>query len=736
MKRIVLLVILVYISLGSFAQIVTGIKTEYRHGQTFITWNNIPNYSHQFYYVYRYDAAITNSNIALAKYMGRVPFDFSFNYFLNLGLDTTNDNSPRIYYNVINNDPWEVLDSTQGLFVATCNKEQSYYYAVTADSTIILPPYYQQNKRVVPGSNATTVAIQEHIAPINAYLQVSGVALKDNPNLFYEGWAVFGGNVKTQYTPLMAAEACLMFNWGLIKDDAINIPKNSATFFFYGGGGNAYQNANGTSIDRMWKMSMEDDLPNFNWDPLAGENTKWIGYNENFDTYGAGPYSDPPTTGVDRTYTIARVKWNYDWLLRTFPDEIDSTQIAMQGSSNGCTGALTFAYLYPDKVSAVDVTNAKLNIEYLNDDNPTCKWNQNGTSRNRAEIYLGTQLDNLPSDVPKINGPGFYNMYDFANFNILVDDNKYRSLPIIFLTDGKTDNVTCWEEKIPFYKKNQQTKTGSFFYWDLRSHKGGAHQIKDRPLELMQRYRTNLSYPAFSNCSADGDPGDTNNPVEPFYDGDSVGTINGVLDWDDNTIAETALSWETEVHSQQFLLNDGVTLFPAYLPVYVKTDITPRRLQQFVDIPDGSIVHLENWQNNILVQSKIITYHENADGKGLMTFKKAKISKDGNLIKFYVLQGPRESSGADLAVSPLATEMVYPNPTDGIAYVDLSLLKEVNVTVEIRDIMGRRMSLENRGMMAEGNHDFPVNITGFAQGIYVIDIRAGEQLFSYKIIKK
>ena len=743
MKKSILILSFAILSLNTFAQVVTNILTEYRHGQTFITWDVIPNYNtaipghpKPFYYVYRSDFAITNSNISNATYLGRIPWDFSFNYFLNLGLLNPPDtNLPRTYYTVINDNPYTVLNANKGLFVATCSKEKPFYYAVTSDSNVLGVP--TENLRVVPGANATTVPVQEHVDQIYAYRQTpSGIALLDNPLLFYEAYAVFGGNVKTQYTPLFSNEGCLIFNWGLIKDeDPSNNPKNAATFFFYGGGGNAYQNANGTNVNRMWKVSLEDDIPNFNWDALAGENTKWIGYNENFDVYNAGPNSVAPTTGIDRTYTIARVNWIWDWLVRTFPNEIDPAQISCEGTSNGCTGALTMAYLHPEKIASVDITNSKFNLEYLGDDNPTCKWNATGTSRTRENIYVGSQQTNLLSDVPKINGVGNYTLWDLANFNNLVADNKYNSLPVLFVTSGKTDNVTCWDEKIPFYHANQVNKTGSFFFWDLRSHKGGYHDIKDRPLELVLRFRTDLSYPAFSNCSANNNPGDTNNPTAPYYDGDTVGTINGVLDWADTSIHETATSWQTKVFAHQFLLVDGVTLFPTSLPPYVKADITPRRLQQFVNIPDGSIIHLENWEGSVLKQSKTITYHVNADGEGLMTFKKAKISQAGNVIKFYVIVPPKETSG-NSNVTQMPTEMVYPNPTSGLTYINLSLLKDESVTVSVVDIMGKQMLSENRGVIQEGDIDLPVDLSNFPQGIYLVNVNAGSQSFSYKVIKK
>ncbi len=48
------------------------------------------------------------------------------------------------------------------------------------------------------------------------------------------------------------------------------------------------------------------------------------------------------------------------------------------------------------------------------------------------------------------------------------------------------------------------------------------------------RYRTNLSYPAFSNCSLNDNPGD-GTPTN----GDAIGSINGHLDWDDDIIDST-----------------------------------------------------------------------------------------------------------------------------------------------------------------------------------------------------
>ena len=117
-----------------------------------------------------------------------------------------------------------------------------------------------------------------------------------------------------------------------------------------------------------------------------------------------------------------------------------------------------------------------------------------------------------------------------------------------------------------------------------------------------------------------------------------------------------------------------------------------------------------------------------------MTFKKAKISQGGNVIKFYVILGPKESP-ENINATPLATEMVYPNPTVGLTNVDVSLLKDENVTLSVVDIMGKQMLYENRGIISEGDQEIPVDLSKLAPGIYLINLQAGPQSFSYKVIK-
>jgi len=156
MKNYLLVFVLIFISaVTSSATVVTNITASYHDGQTFIVWDIIAGYG-GFYYVYRYDHPINNNNIDSAKYMGKVPHDFSFNYFLNLA---TNPGTQTRFL-VINRNPLDSLNATKGLFVTTCSAQKTVYYAVTSDS-INLSGVQVENKYMLPGSNAMTAGIAE-----------------------------------------------------------------------------------------------------------------------------------------------------------------------------------------------------------------------------------------------------------------------------------------------------------------------------------------------------------------------------------------------------------------------------------------------------------------------------------------------------------------------------------------------------------------------------------------------
>ena len=128
-KRNVLLFIVSFISIISQAQTVSNIAAQYHNGQIFITWKNIAACDTGFYYVYRDTFPITATSIKTSSYLGRVLFDFGYDYRLSYSIADVNK---KKYYLVVNDTPYTVLDSTENVFITNCTTDgKQFYYACT-----------------------------------------------------------------------------------------------------------------------------------------------------------------------------------------------------------------------------------------------------------------------------------------------------------------------------------------------------------------------------------------------------------------------------------------------------------------------------------------------------------------------------------------------------------------------------------------------------------------------------
>jgi hypothetical protein len=80
---------------------------------------------------------------------------------------------------------------------------------------------------------------------------------------------------------------------------------------------------------------------------------------------------------------------------------------------------------------------------------------------------------NLFTDIPTVpGGTKFYKIYTLTNMNQMFLNNKNIAMPFLEAVNGKEDDNTCWEEKVPLYASVQKYNTGGIFEWDLRTHAG------------------------------------------------------------------------------------------------------------------------------------------------------------------------------------------------------------------------------------------------------------------------
>ncbi len=76
---------------------------------------------------------------------------------------------------------------------------------------------------------------------------------------------------------------------------------------------------------------------------------------------------------------------------------------------------------------------------------------------------------------------------------------------------------------------------------------------------------------------------------------------------------------------------------------------------------------------------------------------------------------------------------LYPNPAQDLSYVQLSLNKEQDVTVILKNIQGQTISEKNYGML-QGTYQLPIETLQLASGIYLVDVKTGSEVQSLKLV--
>jgi hypothetical protein len=80
------------------------------------------------------------------------------------------------------------------------------------------------------------------------------------------------------------------------------------------------------------------------------------------------------------------------------------------------------------------------------------------------------------------------------------------------------------------------------------------------------------------------------------------------------------------------------------------------------------------------------------------------------------------------------TAKVYPNPAHDVLTVDIEVEKKSDLTIELRDILGRLVWASN-ALYTEGSLSLPIPLTGVANGNYFLKVSNGLTTIQQKIVK-
>ncbi|MBA2407337.1 MAG: hypothetical protein H0V65_05025, partial [Chitinophagales bacterium] len=578
LKRVSCTVIFIILALSvTYSTTVTGLTASFKFGQVFLTWNKNTSGS-AFFLVYRSTSPITSgTQLSSCEYLGYVNDSSS--------VDHNISKADKILRYIVIDSAGVPLQSSKGLFVATTEDNGTYYYAVTVSISNV------EDKTIIAGSNSLQTAIIETVhAPRAVFREIRIINGKS-----IEIYTWFQ-SMKVPHGPLMNKIGFLAYG--------ISVNRNNATLLkplryrFHPGGQTFLSNIDNTNSDEVL-INVEDYLPH---DKDAG----WWGTNGNYNFYKPPLDSDiPPATGINYNFSDDRLLKTLNWILSKFP--VDSNRVYIDGSSFGAVGAFFFPLHHPEKIAAAKVSVGIFNLGFLNDYNPKCTFNPGEKNRVDGDLRLGTVASNLPTNVgfptySVLNGSWWFHQFNTTDF------------PVFYTISGKQDELMGWTEKVAFYDSVNANRIGGYFFWDNRDHGGTIGKTWDDSNFSLYRYRKNRSFPAFSYCSVNENPGNGNGT-----DGALFGSINGCLDWNDNSIIDESSQWNIKIFTRNLKKYTGEIILA---PDSCSADVTPRRLQQFQP-QAGNTLSWKLYHKNQLVQSGTIPYSE-----GLIVIPQVKIYKD------------------------------------------------------------------------------------------------------------
>nr|MBA2423533.1 hypothetical protein [Chitinophagales bacterium] len=528
-------VIVLIFWLFSFEQVsgsnVTGLTGFYANGQVFLTWTNATNVNN-YYKVYRSTSPINNgSQLSGCEYLGWTnqysakDHDLSAHYGQNKYLRIDSAGTP--------------LPSTKGLFVATTLVKGSYYYAVT----VLLN---QEEDTSILAGNTLPSAISEQVnkpQPVfQQVINISGEAV--------EHWVNFMSFKRSVLEPPINPAGFMASDFLLYRNN--NTGNQPLCVQMHGGGGDLFTNIVNVTSNEM-NISVENLFP-------SGEDGGYWGANSKFNIYK--DLTTIPASGMNHNFFQQLYKDIIEWAIPRL--NIDSNRIYLRGSSLGACGAFAFTMTYPEKIAAVSLGVPCFNVGFQNDSAEISSLNIGGNSRMKIDELFGLTSTNLPSNLGN-------NTFDMLNGAWVIHSYPKRDYPFIYAMNGKNDIIVGWTEKTIYYDSVNANPVGGYYFWDIRDHGGNGSIWGNNNFDLF-RYRKNLSYPAFSDCSLNENYGNG-----AATSGADFGSVNGMLDWE-NEIEEDAQSWEAKVFVRDLLKANGDKVV---YPNSGIADITLRRLQKF-----------------------------------------------------------------------------------------------------------------------------------------------------------
>ena len=650
----------------SSASTVKGIQTAFHNGQTFITWDDLPGLG-WVYHVYASSSPLADAgSLENATEVAQVGDNSAVDERISTLLGQT------FTYRIDETQP--PLPIGKGLFVGTPPVGALNYYSVLAERVGL-----GEDRTLIIGQNSTPAPVWERVQLPRPIWQRTLTSPQG------EDYVLWTTNAPTPLYQAMCNLPGRAFHVGVIRGQ-----KGGALLLHgHGRGGNFFNSFIGTGTPGEWVLSIDDYLPTGDFSSF------YFGYEQNYDF--DQPYNFPRTDGgMVGDFTEERVMFLLDWANREMPH--DPARVYAMGVSMGGSFAFFMAWHHPDLIAGALAVIPKICLGYRPDVFP-------GLRESLDRMWGSPELD-----LPTATGMRVFQWMD-GREQARIERHR-GSAPVVGFC-GTNDLITGWGEKVAYFQSMASQNAGGEWFWDDRDHYSPHEGTEWFPMmasRQLYKYRSDRSYPAFTNCSSNSNFGN-GDPLTA----DPIGNINGAIDWDESTLDERWLRWDLTLRTRSLVTLDGILGAPESLTV----DVTPRRLQRFIVAQNVAYRYeVRRVADGALVQSGFATPDQDA----VLTIPAVKVFNSGVRLSVF----PNSTAGVtpEVAASHQPHVALSRNPVQGKASLTVEWPGDGDAVVDLFDMQGRRVRTEFKGA-AKGILERTFRTDGLAPGLYFVSARQG-----------